>query len=169
MEYCLNRSLRLSNHNKEFIWYRVLIGCFILKYEYKYMLKSVINIRSEGDQRHQLIEKDKITVNEKKNKEKRNSLILNTENYKTTRTTSKNLKWNKVPRKGKSSCSIICSHHVNDIQNVVNRHNLFRGLRYFWDELQGTGFMVICNMMSNKCKRMYKIKHNIIVLHFIAV
>ena len=137
MEYCRTRSLRLSNHNKEFIWYRVLIGCFILKYEYKYMFKSVINIRSEGDQRHQLIEKDKITVNEKKktNKEKRNSLILNTENYKTTRTTSKILKWNKMLRKGKSSCSIICIHHVNHIQNLVNRHNRFRCLRYFWDEI----------------------------------
>jgi len=50
------------------------------------------------DQRHQSIEKDKITVNKKTkkqtNKEKRNSLILNTENYKTERTTTKYLKWN---------------------------------------------------------------------------
>lgn len=89
------------------------------------------------DQRHQSIEKDKITVNKKTkkqtNKEKRNSLILNTENYKTERTTTKYLKWNKVLRKGKSS--IICNQHVNNIQNIVNRHNRFRELRYFWDEL----------------------------------
>jgi len=44
------------------------------------MLKSVINIRSEGDQRHQLIEKDKITVNEKK--KQRETQFINTEHRK---------------------------------------------------------------------------------------
>lgn len=137
---CRTRSLKLSNRNKEFIWYRVLIGCFAPKYEYKFILKRFINIWSEGGTTW-----SKAPINRKRqnhckqkqkkqtNKEKRNSLILNTENYKTERTTTKYLKWNKVLRKGKSS--IICNQHVNNIQNIVNRHNRFRELRYFWDEL----------------------------------